>query len=131
MRKRIRLGAGLVSVLMMCLLLATAAFAAVPELVTKCGDSVQKWVCAPAQPASKPAGWYTPSSAIPAGKSIYSNCSMQCSFGYNPVTGACMGYTSDWVPRANHANDIVLPSGARRAWCGTEASHVSALYTFP
>lgn len=134
MVKQIRLGLSMMGIAAVAVALSfafVADAATVPELVTKCGDSVQKWVCSPATPSSRPPGWYTPSSAIPAGKTIYQSCAMVCSFGYNPVTGACIGYTSDWTPRPNHANDIVLPSGARRAWCGTDASHASAYYTFP
>jgi hypothetical protein len=100
-------------------------------LVTKCGDSVHKWVCSAATPSGRPAGWYTPTKAIPAGLTIYESCSMVCSLGYHPVTGGCMGYTPQWVARPNHANDIVLSSGAKRVYCGSDASHASAYYTFP
>lgn len=134
MVKQIRLVISLIVVVAMGFVAATitpADAATIPELVTKCGDSVEKWVCTQAQPTGRPVGWYTPAKAIPAGKTIYQSCAMVCSLGYHPVTGGCIGYTPDWVPRPNHANDVVLPSGARRAYCGTEASHASAYYTFP
>lgn len=110
--------------------LATAAFAAVPASGTACGVSVQRWICAPATPAGKPAGWYTPSSAIPAGKTIYKSCSMKCA-SYHPMTGACTLYVPTFVARANHANDVVLSSGARRAYCGSSTSHAVEYWTFP
>jgi hypothetical protein len=111
-------------------LLATAAFAVVPEPVTMCGMSVNKWVCSVATPAGKPTGWYTPSSAIPSGKTIYKSCSTPCA-GYHPVTGECIPAAPVFVTRSNHVNDVVLPSGSRRAYCGTDASHASAYYTLP
>lgn len=120
-----------VTVAFLSTMIAPADAATVPESTIKCGDSVEKWVCSQAQPAGRPAGWYTPSSAIPAGKTIYQSCAMVCALGYHPVTGACMGYIPEWTPRPNHANDVVLASGARRAYCGTDASHASAYYTFP
>ncbi len=119
-------------ILALCALLATAAFAATPEPGVKCGGSVNRWICAYVAdgPGDKPAGWYTPSTFIPAGKTIYKSCTSEC-IGWNPITGGCIGWLPNYVPRLNHANDYVLASGAKRVWCGTNASHASEYWTLP
>ena len=102
---------------------------AVPDSGNACGVSIERWRCAYSSgPAGKPAGWYTPTSAIPAGKQIYSGCSSVCL--PIPIVGGC-NYIPDFVERPNHSNDVVLSSGARRAWCGTNASHVTEYWTIP
>lgn len=120
---------GLLSLCAMVLSLepTTADAAAVPEPGTVCGAPVERWRCAYATPSSKPAGWYTPSKAIPAGKDIYNGCSSVCI--PIPIIGGC-NYVPTFTERPPHANDIVL-NGARRAWCGTSASHATEYWTIP
>jgi hypothetical protein len=100
---------------------------AVPEPGTACNLNIDRWLCSyNSGPGGKPAGWYTPSSAIPAGKMIFKGCSSVCN--PIPLVGGCI-YVPEFVERPNHPNDLVLASGARRAWCGTNASHAVEYWT--